>query len=513
MIDRIILFAKTRSERHLLLLLLGMGFIPRLYAVLMAKGIANDSASYGFMARDFLAGDFLKALSPAFHPLYPYLISLLSPDATHVEITGRLISLFFGTFALIPLFYLTKEAFGRKEALLIGLFYCFHPSLVTFSGMFLTEATYWAFLILSVTFLRAGLRKKKILASLMAPIFLALAYLTRPEGMGYLFVFLVWVATDGGVKKGWFRKIGVMAGLVLVFFVVSGPYFIYIRQETGRWLISKKAIEGQTWLMALNKGGRKPAGIKVPEEGAPPKNTFRLTGQVKTFLRFLPSTTYHYLRAYHFTLWLFLLFGLIRVRAKGAGEEWFFASFVLFHILSLATFVPSTTRFSVPLVPLSLFWAALGAFELSRFLEKRGIARPERRVFYLVVLILVVQLAEGAKPERRHREDQRVVGLWLNQNAPPGALIMSNSPQEAFYANRPFVWMPPGVTAPGRRGPSYQDVLTFAREKGVRYILIDRNSSKFSADFVNSIPSPEVREIYRYQDRKGDITLVYEVLK
>lgn len=95
MVNKTILFFKTLNEKQILLLLLGMAFGLRLYAVLMAKGIAYDSASYGFMARNFLDGDFIKGLSYPFHPLYPFLISLVSFDSAHVEIAGRLISLFW----------------------------------------------------------------------------------------------------------------------------------------------------------------------------------------------------------------------------------------------------------------------------------------------------------------------------------------------------------------------------------------------------------------------------------
>jgi hypothetical protein len=70
MVNRITLFLKGLRERQILLLLLGITFGLRLYAVVMAKGIAYDSASYGFMARDFLKGEFLKGLTPAFHPFY-----------------------------------------------------------------------------------------------------------------------------------------------------------------------------------------------------------------------------------------------------------------------------------------------------------------------------------------------------------------------------------------------------------------------------------------------------------
>ena len=92
MINKIALFFGNLNEKQLLLLLLGVAFGLRLYAVLMARAIAIDSAYYGFMARDFLQGHYVKGLSQPFHPFYPLLISVMAPDGAHVEIIGRLIS-------------------------------------------------------------------------------------------------------------------------------------------------------------------------------------------------------------------------------------------------------------------------------------------------------------------------------------------------------------------------------------------------------------------------------------
>ena len=57
---KITLFIKDLNEKQILLILLGIAFGLRLYAVLMAKGIAYDGAGYGFVARDFLRHDFVK---------------------------------------------------------------------------------------------------------------------------------------------------------------------------------------------------------------------------------------------------------------------------------------------------------------------------------------------------------------------------------------------------------------------------------------------------------------------
>jgi len=507
MINKLICFFKTLNEKQVLLLLIGISFGLRLYAVLMAQGIANDSAAYGFIARDFLKGDFIKGLSSPAPPFYPFLIFLFSPDTTHVEITGRLISLFFGTLAVVPLFYLVKEAVGQKKAIFSVFFYSFHPYLATYSGMLLTEATYWALLVFSAYFFWTGLSKQVTWKIGFAGCLLGLAYLTRPEGIGYILVYLVWIVVWGGVGKKWLKKFILIATLFLTVFSFVVPYVNYIHRETGQWLISKKALDAQSrFLKEDTEDVDSSKGIK---NNGPVEKNSKILGITKNVVRFLPFVTYHYLRAYHFSLWLFLFFGLIRVRQKVTAYELFLASLVLFHLLSLSTFITSTIRFEVPVIPLSLFWAGTGIIEMKRYLGKVKIFNAEKVIFFSIIVAILVQLPQGLTPERRHRAEQKKVGLWLKQNTPLDAVIMSNSPQETFYADREFMLLPSGISRPGYRGLSYDEVIHYARTKGVRYILVNKNTHEMIPGFIESIQSTDLKEIYREADQG---LVIYEVI-
>ena len=507
MINKFIYFFKSLNEKQVVLLLIGISFGLRLYAVLMAQGIANDSAGYGFIARDFLKGHFIKGLSSPAPPFYPFLIFLFSPGTMHVEITGRLISLFFGTLTIIPLFYLVKEAVGTKEAVFSALFYSFHPYLVTHSGMLLTEATYWGLLVLSVYYFWTGLRKERLWKIALSGCFLGLAYLTRPEGVGYLLVYLVWVAVEGVLRKKWFKKLILTGVLIPSVFVFVIPYVLYIHQETGQWLISKKAVGAQSQFLKESSGeGDSSKGV---EQNRPIKRDLEILGVSQNIVRFLPYVIYHYFRAYHFSLWLFLFFGLIRVRQKVIAYELFLASLVLFHLFSLSTFVPSTIRFSVPVIPLSLFWAGTGILEMKRYLEKIKISNPEKVISLCILVVILIQLPQSLTPERRSRADQKKVGLWLKQNTPPDAIIMSNSPIEAFYADREFMMLPQGISTPGNPGKSYNEIISYAKRKRVRYILTNRNTHEMNPGFIESIQSTDLKEIFIRADRTS---IIYEVI-
>ena len=507
MMNKFIAFLKTLNEKQVLLLLIGVTFGLRLYAVLMAQGIAIDSAEYGFVARNFLKGHYIKGLSSPAPPFYSFLIFLFSPDSTHVEITGRLISLFFGTLTVPFLYYLIKEAIGEKEAILSALLYAFQPYLVTYSGMLLTEATYWGLLVLSVYFFWTGLKKEKVGRAMLSGFFLGLAYLTRPEGIGYVLVYLIWGVVEGGLKKKWIKRSIFIGALILTVFIFVLSYTIYIHEETGKWLISKKAVEHQTDL--FNKGTEQVDPSIGIEQNKPVRWDSKVLRITHNIIQFLPSVTYRYLRAYHFSLWLFLFFGLIRVRRKVIDYELFIASLVLFHLVSLSTWLPSSVRFSIPVIPLSLLWAGIGILEFKRYLEKIKISNPEKMIFLFVLLVILTQLPQSLKPERSFRAGQKNVGLWLKQNTPPDAIIMSNSPQEAFYADREFRILPPGIPTPGNPGKSYNEIICYAKTKGVRYILVNKNTHEMNPGFIESIQPTDLKEVFRRADGGS---IIYEVI-
>ncbi len=263
MMDKIILFIKNLSEKQTILLLLGISFGLRLYAVLMSQGISYDGAGYGFIVRDFLRGDFLKGLSSPLHPFYPLIVSWITFDPAHVEISGRVISLFFGTMTLLPVYYLSKEIVGQRGAIFSGLFYSFHPYLATYSGMLLSEATYMGLLSMSVYFFWTGLSLGKILRIILSSGFLGLAYLTRPEGIGYFIIFFIWVVFFKGVRKGWLKKMMFLCATLLPLIILSAPYLINIHRDTGQWLITKKGIGIQSELIppiesrGIGEGGKR----------------------------------------------------------------------------------------------------------------------------------------------------------------------------------------------------------------------------------------------------------------
>jgi hypothetical protein len=59
-----------------------------------------------------------------------------------------------------------------------------------------------------------------------------------------------------------------------------------------------------------------------------------------------------------------------------------------------------------------------------------------------------------------------------------GIKVMSSMPQEAFYAQQPWVRMPQG---------SYEEIIETARSNGVQYLVIDEKIEEDSPGFLEKI--------------------------
>src|SRR5262249_60636473 len=85
---------------------------------------------------------------PLSHPLSPMCMALVQPLIGDWEMSGRLVSAFFGALVILPAFALAREIVGRQAALLAAVFTAMHPRLVQNSASGLCEATS-TFLLLS----------------------------------------------------------------------------------------------------------------------------------------------------------------------------------------------------------------------------------------------------------------------------------------------------------------------------------------------------------------------------
>jgi 4-amino-4-deoxy-L-arabinose transferase-like glycosyltransferase len=139
-------------------------------------------------------------------------------------------------------YYLVKQSYSRREAVIAAVIAIFYPHLLTSTFNYGTENIYLLLLTFALITGWNGLTKSSTANFFVTGLLLGCAYLTRPEAIGYLFFFAPLIFLTNFKGQGIFSQNSAksIAILVLGFALLATPYIIYIRSTTGSWSISPK---------------------------------------------------------------------------------------------------------------------------------------------------------------------------------------------------------------------------------------------------------------------------------
>ncbi|MFQ5713021.1 MAG: ArnT family glycosyltransferase [Candidatus Scalinduaceae bacterium] len=214
----------------------------RIYLGIFTYVIQNDSVAFIQNAEYFANGDFLSGLRHNYHPLYSLIMAGLYKIVPNMELSGTIISIFFGTLTVIAFYLIGKGIFDQRIAFVSSIILAFHPYAVRFSADIISESTYFFFFTSALGLGFFAITNRKLLLFALTGICTAFAYLTRPEGIGIIFIVICWCLLKdlAKFKVIWKEKIVSILILVVSFLVFSSPYLIYIKKETGAWHLTKK---------------------------------------------------------------------------------------------------------------------------------------------------------------------------------------------------------------------------------------------------------------------------------
>ena len=235
---------KTKSffkDRYTWLLLI-ISLSVRIYLSFFTYVIKNDSVAYMQNAKYFASGDFSSGLGHDYHPLYSLIMAVLYKVVPDMELSGSIISVLFGTLTVIAFYLIGKSVFDKKVSFVSAIILAFHPYAVRFSADIISDSTYFFFFISGLGLGYFAITNRKILLFALTGICSALAYLTRPEGIGIIIIVAFWCALENFVKIKVLWKVKLVSILILVvsFLAFSMPYLVFIKKETGSWSLTKK---------------------------------------------------------------------------------------------------------------------------------------------------------------------------------------------------------------------------------------------------------------------------------
>ena len=201
-----------------------------------------DPSIYVGLARHLASGDWRLGLDPYWSPLLPILTAIVSVFSDSLMLPISIISIFAGSLAVVATYYLVKQSYGEREAVIAAVIATFYPSLLNSTFDLGTENVYLLLINFALITFWKGLVDNSRRSFLVTGLLLGLAYLTRPEAFGYLvfFIPLAFSKTFTGQKAFSQSQIKNVLIILLGFILLATPYILYIRSETGYWTISTK---------------------------------------------------------------------------------------------------------------------------------------------------------------------------------------------------------------------------------------------------------------------------------
>ena len=386
-------------------------------------------------ARHFREGDWLQGLASFYPPLFPLMASLVYPVVGDWELAGQLWPFILGVLVLFPLFGLLRRVYGIRVAQVALFFYALSPYLARLSLEVRTEIPYVFFSVSALYLLQRGLDGGKAREFVLSGIISALAYLTRPEGVGLMVVGCFFLLYRGWML-GRLRKYALCAAVLALGFVLfSAPYIAYLRWDTGSWAISRQT--SLVFSMALARHG-----VDWDEPGVTDSNQVRIVDFVashpftylkKVFIDAFRSVGF-YFEALHYSYLPFLFIGWLFFFRERFWEksDFLFLVLVTFYLGTFALLYV-TRRYGIPLVPISLGWGGAGFLAVKEYTCNRW-----GRKGMLVTGLVLVLFTVGTLPKtlRAIGEDKfylRRAGAYLKEK-PDGPTIVTTNGRVAFYA-------------------------------------------------------------------------------
>lgn len=440
-------------------------------------------------------------------PLYPLVIAGLYLILHNLELASRLCYMIFGAALVLPMYGLAKEMYGRRSAVIAAVLLAVYPALTS-------AELYWGTMTEPLYFLTAyaglyaalrALRDGGWGAHIAAGALFALAYLTRGEGIAY-------IAAVGGVlvivrllerrllaRDVWPRLLAMFG----IFLVLAFPYWLYLRLQTGRWMISGQA--GMTYITCISLAYGDVVGFDQATWGldrasgevyffSPAMVSFNMLEHIRSDPLAFARLVYHNARDFiatlfswrMFPLWLlpFLtlgLFGAVWDKRRAKGELLLAASMA--PALSFLFFFVQE-RYIGSVLPLFIIWTAHGVERWAAWAGEtlagwwpKGPAQTTWRVWLsgaLTLVLIAASLWMGPRVAATtslgsFRPAHRAAGLWLSERIQPGDTVMARYPAIAFHAGAEWV---PTPNAP------IPDVLAYAYAHGADYFVLDERETK-----------------------------------
>jgi hypothetical protein len=178
--------------------LLALCLLPRIIMAWRLPGICPDAAFYIGLANAFEHGTYLESSGQVRFNLYPIILSSIHRLGLSWETAGLVWGVGISSCTVLPLFGWIRRAFSREVAIAAGIMYAIHSGLIRWSAEIIRDSTFWFLFTLSLYLLWRAAQEMRWTWYLAAGTAIALACLTRFEGLVLFVPLLGWSWWSGG---------------------------------------------------------------------------------------------------------------------------------------------------------------------------------------------------------------------------------------------------------------------------------------------------------------------------
>lgn len=466
------------QDLYIILALLAAAFSVRFYSLQFFHVIATDGTSYALNARAFAHGDLHGIGVSGF---YPVLIAAANLFISDLETAGRIVSVVFGSFIVLPLYLLGTRIFSRKTAIAASLAAVVWPSFVNSSCEVITQATHSTLQLSAVYLFWRAFKKPTILNGSLAGVVLGITYLTRPESiLLFMTMPLALLILNHQKLRQNLPLIASYCGGFLVPFLAN---MILVHHITGEWQLSAKTDSALNDALSYY--------LNIPDlnyiPGYKPKSYLDILQQHPGFIwhNLLKNVKALWETMLPPTLWFFSAIGLA---AGGFNKEKntirLFLLSTFSPVIVLTVFYYISSGYVEAYMPIMLLFTAAGFSEIEQWTVNRftNFIPPDKftllqrtpilvpAAFIYAVFIFAPQIRKDISDADYNyqmdqgRRSEKHIGLLLKNNLPPGK-IMTRWARIAFYAERDWINIPAET--------SLEDIIRSAKESGAKFLVVD----------------------------------------
>lgn len=385
----------------------------------------------------------------------------------------------------------------------------------------MTEGTYIFLFITAIALGWKSLTTNSPYFALLTGLVSALAYLTRPEGICLPVLATFWSGIHLLKSIPTLKRLQILRNvgyLWMVFFILAFPYLLFIRGETGKWSLSKKAS-----VQGITKHIEQPVNGSSEESGSSNNLTEAKEGVDKIFGRYgkylgaIIFILITLVRTYHPLLFILLIVGfvmMVRSRQSVSLTALFYILsyfLVYFPPLYLSLLINRTlsSRYLLPGVVLTLFWSGIGFVTVAEKLTK--VTHPKEGHSWRVTLVsglvlcLILLTPVLGKAQRYEQLGQKMAGQWIKTQGIKKPIIVSNKEKVAYYAE--------GMLVPMSWG-AYTGVINFCRISHADFLVLSEvELRKRMPDFYQRFNKANLELVYRYpSSTKRDTPPVHTII-